>query len=229
MSQQTPLAIVAGAGPGLGKAICEKFLADGFRVVGLNRTKHDKLPEGVELLEVDLSDPAAVIDVFHYIDDHYGLPKVLIHNPSAYLHSPFLTTRPEQFEKIWQSTTLSAALLSQQAINRMLRNDGGTIILSGATASVKAASEHTAFASAKFALRGLAQSLAREFQNSGIHIVHVVLDGVILSDKTKATTELSEAQMMLPEDIAETYLYLAKQARTTWTLELDLRPINEQF
>lgn len=229
MSHSKPLAIIAGAGPGLGKAICERFLADGYRVVGLTRTPHDKLPADVELLKVDLADPQQVVDTFNYIDEQYGLPDVLIHNPSAYLNQPFLDTRADQFTTAWQSINLSAALISQQAITRMLRNKGGTILLSGATASVKAGENHAAFASAKFALRGLAQSMAREFQNQGVHIVHVILDGVILSDKSKSRSDMDEALMMKPEDIAETYLSLVKQPRTTWTQELDLRPLTENF
>ena len=229
MSETKPLAIIAGAGPGLGRAICEKFTNAGYQVVALNRSLHDALPDTIELLQVELSDPTAVIEAFGHIEDKYGLPDVLVHNPADYLNQPFLQTQPDQFLSIWQSTTLSAALLSQQAINRMLRKGGGTIVLSGATASVKAAAEHSAFASAKFALRGLAQSLAREFQNSGIHVCHVILDGVILSDKNQQQDGTDDATMMRPEDIAETYLSIARQPRTTWTQELDLRPINENF
>lgn len=229
MTDTKPLAIIAGAGPGLGKAICQRFMDAGYQVVGLSRTPHDQLPKGVELLKADLSDPQQVIDAFARIDDDYGAPKVLVHNPSAYLNQPFLDTAPDQFAAVWQSTTLSAALLCQQAINRMLNNGGGTILLSGATASVKAGANHAAFSSAKFALRGLAQSMAREFQNQGIHIAHVILDGIILSDKSKQRTGMDEALMMRPEDIAETYLSLVNQPRTTWTQELDLRPLSETF
>lgn len=228
MTDSKPLAIVAGAGPGLGKAICQQFIDAGYQVVGITRTIHDQLPEEVELIQADLSDPQQVVDAFAKIDT-FGIPDVLIHNPSAYLHQPFLETAPDQFAAVWQSTTLSAALLSQQAINRMLRNGRGTILLSGATASIKAGAQHAAFASAKFALRGLAQSMAREFQNQGVHIVHVILDGIILSQKSKQRTGMDEALMMKPEDIAETYLALVNQPRTTWTQELDLRPLSETF
>jgi NAD(P)-dependent dehydrogenase (short-subunit alcohol dehydrogenase family) len=111
----------------------------------------------------------------------------------------------------------------------MVRAGGGTFIVSGATASLRSGAKFSAFASAKFALRGLTQSLAREFQPVGVHVCHAILDGIIDTARSRNLHNLDPAKMMKPEDIAEAYWQLAHQPQSTWTHELDLRPAFEGF
>lgn len=123
----------------------------------------------------------------------------------------------------------TAVLLAQSTLQPMVRGGGGTFIVSGATASLRGGAKFSAFASAKFALRGLTQSLAREYQADGIHVCHAILDGIIDTPRSRDLHSLDPAKMMKPEDIAEAYWQLAHQPRSTWTHELDLRPASEGF
>jgi NAD(P)-dependent dehydrogenase (short-subunit alcohol dehydrogenase family) len=123
----------------------------------------------------------------------------------------------------------SAVLLAQSTMQPMVRAGGGAFLVSGATASLRGSANFSAFASAKFALRGLAQSLAREFQPAGVHVCHIILDGIIDTASSRARHSLDPNKMMRPEDIADAYWQLAHQPRSTWTHELDLRPASESF
>lgn len=123
----------------------------------------------------------------------------------------------------------SAVLLAQSVIQPMIAAGGGTFIVSGATASLRGGARFSAFASAKFALRGLSQSLAREFQPAGIHVSHVILDGIIDTPRSRGLHALDPVKMIRPVDIAESYWQLAHQPKSAWTHELDLRPATEGF
>jgi len=123
----------------------------------------------------------------------------------------------------------TAVLLAQSVLQPMIDAGGGTFIVSGATASLRGGAQFSAFASAKFALRGLAQSLAREHQPSGVHVAHAILDGIIDTDRSRNLHGLDPARMMNPADIAEAYWLIARQPRSTWTHEFDLRPSSEGF
>lgn len=123
----------------------------------------------------------------------------------------------------------SAVLLAQGVMQPMVRAGGGTFIVSGATASLRGGARLSAFASAKFALRGFTQSLAREYQPAGTHVAHVIIDGIIDTERSRALHSLDPKKMMDPSDIASAYLALARQPKSTWTHELDLRPASEGF
>jgi NAD(P)-dependent dehydrogenase (short-subunit alcohol dehydrogenase family) len=152
-----------------------------------------------------------------------------VHNPARLFIGPLLETPIAQFEEAWRSMALSAAILAHNTIPAMVRAGGGAFIVSGATASLRGGAKFSAFASAKFALRGLTQSLAREFQASGIHVAHVILDGIIDSPASRARHGRDPTKMMKPADIAEAYWQLAHQPSSVWTHELDLRPMDEAF
>lgn len=222
-----PLVIVAGAGAGLGQALLARFEAGGYAPVGLGRSAPDE-PVGT-FITLDLSDEVAVGQVMADVIARLGSPKVVIHNTAELVMQPFLNTQVSDFQRTWASMVQPAVLLARSTFPAMMEHDGGAFVVSGATASLRGGANFSAFASAKFALRGLTQSLAREFQPRGIHMCHVILDGIIDTNRSRELHSLDPCKMMLPEDIAEAYWNIAHQPATTWTHELDLRPASENF
>lgn len=222
-----PLAIVAGAGAGLGQSLLTRFDAGGFTPVGLGRTKPDHTVGS--FLEVDFADEAAVQQAMAEVNKEHGAPTVVIHNAAELVIQPFLDTQLSDFQRTWTSMVQSAVLLAQSTFPAMVEQGGGAFIVSGATASLRGGARFGAFASAKFALRGLTQSLAREFQPQGIHVCHAILDGIIDTERSRDLHSLDPSKMMRPQDIAEAYWQLAHQPHSTWTHELDLRPASEGF
>jgi NAD(P)-dependent dehydrogenase (short-subunit alcohol dehydrogenase family) len=227
MNMQKPLAIIAGAGAGLGQSLCARFEQGGFNVVGLGRTAPQD-PIGTFNV-LDLADPDAVPTQVTNIIDTYGVPKIVVHNTAELVIAPFADTSLDDFTRTWTSMVQTAFLLGQSTIPKMAKAGGGTFIVSGATASLRGGAKFAAFASAKFALRGLTQSLAREYQPQGVHVCHAILDGIIDTERSRDLHSLDPAKMMKPDDIAETYWQLAHQPRSVWTHELDLRPASEEF
>lgn len=227
MARQKPLVIVAGAGAGLGQALLSRFANGGFHPVGLGRTRPDQTIGDFHI--VDLSDAAAVPEILGRIIAENGPPRVVIHNTAELVIAPFLETTLIDFEATWTAMVQTAVLLGQSTLQPMVRAGGGTFITSGATASLRGGAKFAAFASAKFALRGLTQSLAREFQPAGVHVAHVILDGIIDTARSRDLHSMDPAKMMKPVEIAEVYWQLAHQPRSAWTHELDLRPATEGF
>lgn len=226
---EKPLTIIAGLGPGLGMALANRFAAQGHEVVGLSRSPLPGI-DTIEQFAIDASDADQLSETFRNIDERYRrAPSVLIHNTAELIISPFLETGSKDFEQAWRSMALSASLTSAECIPRMLEYGGGTLIFSGATASIRAGAGFSAFASAKFALRGLAQSLAREFHPQGIHVAHVILDGLIWTERSRQRFSPERDKCLLPEDIAEVYWQLTQQPRSAWSQEIDLRPDVEPF
>ncbi|MEL7012218.1 MAG: SDR family NAD(P)-dependent oxidoreductase [Pseudomonadota bacterium] len=222
-----PLVIVAGAGAGLGQSLLSRFEAGGFAAVGLGRSQPEAHVGRFKTL--DLSDEQAVGATMAEIVETHGAPRVVIHNTAELVIKPFAETKVEEFEKTWASMVKPAILLAQATFPTMVENGGGTFIVSGATASLRGGARFGAFASAKFALRGLTQSLAREYQSQGIHVCHAILDGIIDTERSRALHKMSTEKMMRPDDIADSYWQLAHQPTSTWTHELDLRPATEGF
>ena len=229
MNKPRPLAVIAGLGPGLGLALANKFISEGYDVVGLARNPLKPI-EHLYMLPTDVSDESQVKEAFETIDSRYHRPpSVFIHNTAELIINPFLETDAKEFEQVWRSMTLSAVLTTSQCIPRMLNHGGGNIIFSGATAGVRAAANFSAFASAKFALRGLAQSLSREFHPQGIHITHVIIDGLIWTARSQERFSPEREKCLLPCDIAEVYWQITQQPRSAWSQEIDLRPDVEPF
>ncbi|MEM7442130.1 MAG: SDR family NAD(P)-dependent oxidoreductase [Pseudomonadota bacterium] len=228
MTEDRPLAIVAGAGPGLGHALLRRFEQGGFRSVGFVRTKPAN-GEGVEIAQVDLTDPDEVNHAVGALVTENGPPGIVVHNTAHLVIRPFADTTLAEFEESWRAMVLSAAVLAQSVVPSMVGGSGGTFIVSGATASLRGGANFAAFASAKFALRGLTQSLARAYQSDGIHVVHTILDGIIDTEKSRNLHTLDPDRMMKPGDIAEAYWQLAHQPHSTWSHEIDLRPRSESF
>ncbi len=236
MNQETPIAVVAGIGPGLGRALCRQLLARGYRVAGLARSPaasedlDASAPAGRYLaLRGDLADPAQVDTAIAEVESQWGHPAVYVHNAAPFLMQAFLETEPSAFETLWRTTCLGAVHGAQRVLPGMLQSHRGTLLFVGATASVKAGASFAAFGSAKFALRGLAQSLARELGPEGIHVAHLIIDGIIWSQRTADQLGLTRAQCLDPDAVARSCMHLIEQDRSTWTHELDLRPHLETF
>ena len=153
----------------------------------------------------------------------------MIHNPAKLVIEAFTDTTVQDYENTWRTMSLSAAILAQTVLMPMVRAGGGSFLVSGATASLRGGAKFSAFASAKFALSGLTQSIAREFQSSGIHVAHIILDGIIDSPRSRDLHSLDPSKMMSPADIAEVYWQTAHQPASTWSHEIDLRPRSEAF
>lgn len=229
-TSEMPLLVIAGYGDGLGLSLARRFVAGGYRVAGIARNGPSQPAPEVRLYRADLADPVAAANALRAIEADFGSPAVLVHNAAALVRGPFLELQAADFEQAWRSNVLTAFNTCQAAIPGMLRRGGGALILSGATASLRGGSRFAPFASSKFALRGLAQSLAREFQGQGLHVAHVVLDGILWSARSRARFPDLQAEGCLdPDAVAETYWQLAHQPSSAWTLELDLRPQTESF
>ncbi len=224
-----PLAIIVGSGEGLGLSLAKLLANNGYQVVGLNRSKVACTIDHVLMMQCDASDGRAVTDILDKVIEAYGVPQVVIHNPAQLFIKPFLETSVEEFELSWQSMVLSAFHVFQAVLPGMIDQGKGTILVSGATGGLRGGAQFSAFASAKFALRGLTQSIAREYQKQGIHIAHIVLDGILDTQNSRKLHAMDPSDMMRTEEVAEAYLQLINQQPSAWTHELDLRPTNEIF
>ncbi len=231
MPHNKPLAIIAGAGPGLGMTMAAKLAEENYEVIALSRSQPEEKPlnPSIHFKQVDLCDKASVERTTRQFVDEYGPPKVLIHNTAQLVIKPFLETQVEEFSATWDAMMHSAINICQSTLPHMLTAGEGTVIVTGATASLRGGKNFSAFSSAKFALRGLTQSLAREFQPQGIHIAHVILDGIIDTNRSRKLHSLDPTRMMKAEDIAQAYWQIIQQPKSTWSHELDLRPSQESF
>lgn len=223
-------AVVAGVGDGLGMALCKRLLAAGYAVGGLSRTAapHPELGENYLPVACDLTDASDVDHAISTVEERLGMASVYIHNAAWLLRKDFLQTTLREFTDLWSLVCLGAVHGAQRVLPNMLAAQGGAILMTGATASIKAGAGSAAFSSAKFALRGLAQSLARAYASQGIHVAHVIVDGAIWGRQAKGFGR-AEHDCLSPDDIAETFLHLIGQPRSAWTFELDLRPDIEPF
>jgi NAD(P)-dependent dehydrogenase (short-subunit alcohol dehydrogenase family) len=234
-SSGRPLLLLTGAAAGLGASIAGTFAAAGHDVLGLARSNRSAahlarvVGDGggaYAHLTCDITRPAEVADALRPHVDRIG---VLVHNAAALLIKPFEETTAAEFEQVWRVACFGAFVASRIVVPHMVARKTGTVILTGATAALRGGPKFAAFASAKFALRGLAQSLSREFGPQGVHVAHVVLDGLIDEAQTDRRFGPAQATRMDPDAVAGAYLALATQHRSAWTHELDLRPLSERF
>jgi NAD(P)-dependent dehydrogenase (short-subunit alcohol dehydrogenase family) len=230
-----PALLLTGIAEGLGTELAEAFAKAGHDVIGLSRSARstEQLTGRVEAaggkymhLACDITHTAETIAAITPYADRID---VLIHNPHALTIKPFEQTTTDEFEQSWRVACLGAVISAQAVIPHMAARQHGTIILTGATAGLRGAANFSAFAAAKFALRGLAQSLAREYGGRGVHVAHVVLDGLIDEPQTDQRFGAQPEGRMDPRAIAQAYLALAMQPPSTWTHEMDLRPFSERF
>jgi NAD(P)-dependent dehydrogenase (short-subunit alcohol dehydrogenase family) len=172
---------------------------------------------------------ADVANTFSQIRQQMGEVQTLIYNAHELFRAPFVETNAADFERLWRVNTLGAFMCAQEAMKDMLRAKNGTIIFSGATASLRAGAKSSAFSSSKFALRGLAQALAREHGSNGIHVCHIVIDGLIWGRAAESVHKVARAQCLEPAAVVNTFLGLIDQQPSAWTQELDIRPMVENF
>ena len=222
-----PVIVIGGFGPGLGTGVASVFDQAGYQVVTLSR-RGASYP-GALNLACDLTNRDQVRDAIAKTIAEYGQIDVFVHNVFALHVGGFLDTGAETFEQVWRGVTLSAVNTSQEILPHMLKAGAGTILFSGATAAIKGGGRFSAFASAKFALRGLAQSLAREFQPQGIHVAHVILDGLMNGTHTVDRFGGTEDSALNPAEVATQYLNLVQQPKSCWSQEMDLRHHMEGF
>lgn len=238
MNPEKPLAIVAGVGPGLGAALCRQFSAAGYAVAGLARTRHHTNALAAELeagggstlmLACDLTDEAAVHTAMEEATDRLGPAEILVYNAGAIAMHAFAETPVEEFDRLWAINCRGAFLCARHVVPAMQARGQGTIIFTGASAATKPAARFAAFGAAKFALRGMVQAMARELGPQGIHVAHVIIDGMILTPKNRDRPGVTTDNTLDPDAIAQTYLALIRQNRSAWTQEIDLRPDVETF
>ena len=243
MSESSKAALVIGAGDATGGAIARRFAREGFATCVVRR-RADQLAPLVDAIRasggtahpygVDARDEAAVVAMVDAIERDVGAIEVYVFNIGANAPSSILEETSRKFFKIWEMACLAGFLTAREVARRMVVRGRGTMLFTGATASLRGSANFAAFAGAKHALRALAQSMARELGPKGIHVAHVVVDGAI--DTEFIRTQFPERHAMKaddgildPEHIAENYWYLHAQPRDAWTFELDLRPWIERW
>ena len=240
----TRTAVIAGVGPGLGESLARRFVDEGCRV-GLFARSADYLDRlaadlGDDTLAVptDITDPEAVADGFRRVREAFGPVDVLVNNASGGAWKGLRDVSPAAFERAWRVSAYGSLLCSQEAVADMLADDGdrdgdekaGTVLFTGATSAVRGHERALGFSAAKFAVRGMAESMARELGPEGVHVAHVVIDGQIANPRTReASDDRGEEAFLDPDAIADTYWHLVTQDRSSWTLELDVRPHVEEF
>jgi NAD(P)-dependent dehydrogenase (short-subunit alcohol dehydrogenase family) len=233
------VAVIAGVGHGLGSALARKFAREGCAVALLARSEDvlnalvgELHRSGARALAcpADLTKVDDVAKAFARVRGELGPVSILINHVGSGVWGGFNELTVEGFRSTWERCALAAFLCSKQAIPDMLRQGTGSILFTGATSSIRGRNGAPAFSSAKFAVRGLADSLAREFWPQGIHISHIIVDGVIDTEAVRAQMPGEDSGPMLkPEAMAETYWALTRQKPGAWTFELDLRPKGEDF
>jgi len=225
-------ALIVGAGSGLSAALARKFAAEGLDVA-LAARDPDKLAglcaeTGAMSFAVDAADPTEVEGLFEAVDVSLGVPDVVVYNASYRVRGPFETLDADKVARTLAVTAYGAFLVAQQAVRRMLPDGHGAVLLTGASAGVKGYKQSAPFAMGKFALRGMAQSMARELSPRGIHVAHFVIDGAIRS-AARAEAADNPDSMLDPAAIAETYWQVLNQPRSAWAWEVELRPWVENF
>lgn len=239
MNSPQQVAVVVGVGPGLGGALAVRFARGGFRVALVAR--HDESVRAVQAeidgfggsaraFLADASDEESVRSAFRRIHEELGAPEVLLYNAGAFQLGGVLELSAASFEQAWRVSCLGGLLAAQAVLPSMLERGRGTIIFSGATASLRGSANFAGVAVGKAGLRILAQSMARELGPKGVHVAHVIIDGQIDSPRVRAQFAGRDPQTFLnPAAIAEAYWGLHTQDASAWSHEIDLRPSVEKF
>jgi len=229
---ENKVALIVGAGSGLSASIARSFAGAGMKVALAARSVGDLGPLaakiGAATFAANATDREAVSRLFADLGNRLGDPYAVVYNASYRTRGPFVGLDPVEVEKSLAVTAFAGFLVGQEAARRMLPKAAGAILFTGASASVKGYAQSAPFAMGKFALRGLAQSMARELAPQGIHVAHVVVDGGIRSAHRPEAADRPDA-MLDPDAIAASYLHLLQQDRSAWTWEIEVRPWVEKF
>ena len=224
-------ALIVGAGQGLSAALARLFRAEGMHVSLASRDpgRLQSLAAdlGARTLACDAADEGQVAALFRELDASAGVPDVVVYNPSRRVRGPVATLNPGEVRDALMVTAFGGFLVAREASRRMLARGSGSILFTGASASVKGYPESACFAMGKFALRGLAQSMARELHPQNVHVAHFVIDGGIARPGREGG---DRPDCLLDADaIARSYLHVHRQHRSAWTFEVELRPWLERF
>lgn len=239
------VALVVGAGDGLGGSIAKAFAREGLTACVTRRARHeDQLAALVSEIEaeggtahgfgVDARDEDETVALFERIEREIGPLDVVVFNIGANVRFGIRETTGQVYRKVWEMAAFAGFLTGREAARHMAPRGRGTILFTGATASVRGGAGFSAFSGAKHALRALAQSMARELGPEGIHVAHVILDGAVDGDFIRGLypdweERLADDRLLTPPHIAQEYVRLWQQPRDCWTQELDLRPWKEQY
>lgn len=246
MDDRNPVALVVGAGDYIGSAISRRFSAGGYTLC-MGRRNGDKLKPLVDQISaaggiahgftLDAREEQQIEDLFAKIEREIGPLEVVVFNPGGNVSFPIRDTTSRVFRKVWEMACYGGFLTGREAARYMAPREKGSIFFTGATASMRGGSGFAAFASAKFGLRALAQSLARELGPLNIHVAHLVIDAGVdtawvrgmIEEARGPGSEIPPDTLMSPESIAEAYWALHSQSRDAWTFEMDLRPFAERW
>jgi NAD(P)-dependent dehydrogenase (short-subunit alcohol dehydrogenase family) len=245
MTQLNRACLVVGAGDGVGSAIARAFAVEGYEVCVTRRPRNlesaEKLARAIRdaggkahAFGVDARVEEDTVELFARIEREIAPLEVVVFNIGANVRHEIRETTARVFTKVWEMACFAGFLTGREAAKVMVPRGRGTILFTGATASVRGAAGFAAFAAAKSGLRAVAQSMARELGPQGIHVAHVVVDGAIdgtfiRSIYSDVDEKLARDEILKPEQIAQNFVWLHKQARSAWTHELDLRPWTERF
>ena len=225
-------ALIVGVGSGLSASLARLFAKNGMKVALAARRAANlsalAQETGAKAFTCDSTDKGQVAKLFADVEAALGTPDVVVYNASYRTRGPFVELVPDEVAKSIAVTAFGGFLVAQEAAKRMVPKGHGAILLTGASASVKGYAQSAPFAMGKFALRGMAQSMARELQPQGIHVAHIVVDGGIASERRPNPPDKPDS-MLDPDAIAQSYLHLLQQPRSAWAWEIELRPWLEKF
>lgn len=237
-----PIALVIGAGDHLGSAIARRFAREGFHIVATRRRgdlgpllrEIEDLGSSATGIHSDARDEDQVNVLIERVESELGPIEVLVFNVGGNVRYGILETSTQVYRKVWEMCAFAGFLVGREVARKMVSRNRGTILFTGASASIRGSSGFSAFAGGKHALRALAQSMARELGPRGIHVAHVIIDGLIDNRNTeKLLPDLyagkGEDGIIQPDDLAEIYWRLHNQPRSTWTFEQDARPFSEPW
>ena len=230
-----PICVIVGVGSGNGASFARKFASEGYRVAMLSRNMkylqqlEQEIPDS-QAYQYDVTQIEPAAQVFKRIESEMGVISVLVYNAGAGAFRNIDDASVESFQKAWEVNTRGLFIATKQVIPQMRKLEGGSIVIIGATASIKGGANFTPFASAKAAQRSLAQSMARFLDPEKIHVSYIIVDGVIDLERTRqAMPDKPDDYFISPDDLAQSVWFLTQQPPSTWTFELDVRPFGEKW
>jgi len=240
---ESECAVVVGAGTGTGAEVAKLLAKEGHSVVVARRNAEALAPLVSEIeaaggaaiaIGADASNESQIASLFDRSEQRFGPPKIVVFNAAGFAMGSILEAKSDQFEEMWRAAAYGAFVVGREAAQRMVAHGEGTILFSGATAAVKASAGFAAFAAGKHGLRAVASSIAKELGPKGIHVAHLIIDGVIDVPRVheqmpELAASKGEDGLIDPKSIAATMLWLHRQPRNAWTFELDLRPFKESW
>jgi len=227
------IALIVGVGPGLGAALGRRFAKAGAKVALASRrlgpVQEIAKEYGANAYACDATDEQSVLDLYAAVERDLGTPSIVVYNASGRVRGSVLDIEVDAFREAWERGCLGGFIVGREAAKRMVPMGRGTILFTGATASVKSYGKSAGFAVGKFGLRALSYAMARDFGPQGIHVAHVIVDGGIRGPHHAVEGDKPEHHLLEPDAIAESYYQLHAQHKSAWSAEIDVRPWVEGF